>query len=647
MKFRDLPIRRKLLLLTLASSAPALVLASSGFLTWDITQYRGEIRQDIEAQAAIVADNSTAPLAFGDRQAAAETLAVMRLRPRVTMACLYASDGAEFAAYRRDGSSRCPTPVPATANNGWDHFSAISPIVARQNQLGTLYIERDLDDVFSRLRVGALTVGALLLIAIGAAFLIARRIQHFIASPLLELAATARNISTGHHDSLRATTVSNDEVGVVVHAFNAMLDRISERNTELSRANEELAREVDERRRLEVERTAALERERDANRLKDEFLATLSHELRTPLNAVLGWTRVLRTTNREGQARERALESIERNARAQARLIEDLLEVSRIVTGKLRIHTEPVDLAAIVEAAVEVVQPAAVAKHIALTTHITVRPAMTLGDADRLQQVVWNLTSNAVKFTPPDGAATVRLSLNNGFRIEVTDTGQGIEPRFLSHVFEPFRQADGTPSREQGGLGLGLAIARQLVELHGGTIEARSDGPGRGSSFEVRLPSVIAPAARRPSAFAELPTAPAPRPDPMPLRDLRVLVVDDQQDARELLEATLEQYGAHVIAAESAAAALAEIKRYPPDVLLSDIGMPRENGYELIRRLRDRPPGEGGEVPAIAVTAYASLTDRVAALTAGYQAHIAKPFEPEELVRLVATLGRAASIGPS
>jgi CheY-like chemotaxis protein len=271
---------------------------------------------------------------------------------------------------------------------------------------------------------------------------------------------------------------------------------------------------------------------------------------------------------------------------------------------------------------------------------------MTSGDADRLQQVVWNLVSNAVKFTPADGAATVRLTRNNGFRIEVTDTGQGIEPRFLPHVFEPFRQADGTASREHGGLGLGLAIARQLVELHGGTIEARSDGPAQGSTFEVRLPSMIIGAAgSAPQGNAGAASAPAS--ESMPLRDLRVLVVDDQEDARDLLSATLEQYGAQVIAADSAAAALAEIERHAPHVVLSDIGMPREDGYELIRRLRGRPPGAGGEIPAIAVTAYASIADRAAALIAGYQAHIAKPFEPTELVRLVATLGRSAHIDPS
>ena len=490
-----------------------------------------------------------------------------------------------------------------------------------RERAGTLYIARDLQDLQNRLRVGAAAVAAFLLVALAAAYLIARRMQHLIAAPLLELADTARTLSTGADDSLRATSSSNDEIGVVITAFNAMVDRISERNRALSAANEELAREIEERRRLEQERLEALERERDANRLKDEFLATLSHELRTPLGAVLGWTRVLRTTRAEGATRERALEAIERNARAQARLIEDLLEISRIVTGKLSIQVQPVDLVEVIQAAVEVVRPAAAAKRITLTNDIAVRPAYTSGDPDRLQQVVWNLVSNAVKFTPPGGAARIRLSqAHEGFHIEVSDNGQGIEAPFLPHVFDAFRQADGTTTREHGGLGLGLAIARQLVELHGGTIAARSAGAGRGSSFEVTLPSIVPePPAHDEESDSES-TADL-QPDEELLHDVRVLVVDDQEDARELLKTTLAHYGAEVTLADSAAAALSAIDRERPDVVLSDLGMPREDGYALIRQLRDRPSERGGRIPAIAVTAYATANDHSSVLAAGFQAH--------------------------
>ena len=463
------------------------------------------------------------------------------------------------------------------------------------------------------MQVGAAAVVAFLLIALAASFLIAHRIQHVIAAPLLELAGTARTISTEQDYSIRVTPASNDEVGVVIQAFNAMLDRISERNNELSRANS----------------------------LKDEFLATLSHELRTPLGAVLGWTRVLRTTHPEGATRERALEAIERNARAQARLIEDLLEISRIVSGKLSLQVQPVDLADILDAAVEVVRPAAAAKQIALTTDIAVRPALTSGDPARLQQIVWNLISNAVKFTEAGGAARIRLTRTKGYRIVVTDTGQGIDPRFLPHVFDAFRQADGTTTREHGGLGLGLAIARQLVELHGGTIKAPSDGIGRGSTFQVDLPSVIARPATGSEAMTPSTGAGSTEIDRDLLRDVHVLVVDDEADARDLMEMVLSEYGAIVTTVGSAAAALAEVDRRVPDVLLSDVGMPREDGYALIRRLRSRPAERGGAIPAIAVTAYAAASDRASALAAGYEAHVAKPFEPEALAQAVAMLCRA------
>ena len=640
-RFRDLPIRHKLLLTTFASTAVALVLASAGFLAWDVAQYRLEIAEDVDAQARIVAENSVAPLTFRDNQAAGETLAVLRLRPRIELGCLYAASGPLFATHQREVATPCPAAPPSLGSFGWETLQVVVPVQMRQDRLGTLYIQRELTDLYYRVRIGAMTIGGLVLLAILTAFVIAYRMQRSIVSPMLQLANTAREISSTRDYALRAVPTTRDEVGVVIRAFNEMLDRIAERDAALSRTNAELEVEVEERRRVEEERTAALARERDANRLKDEFLATLSHELRTPLNAVLGWTRVLRAAHVEPATEKRALDSIERNARVQARLIEDLLEVSRIVTGKLRLQVRPVDLAAIVDAAVEVVQPAAMAKKITLNVAITARPAMTSGDPDRLQQVVWNVLSNAVKFTPANGEVDVRLEQAQGYRLTVRDSGPGIEPRFLPHVFEAFRQADGTASREHGGLGLGLAIAKQLVELHGGTINAQSRGRGTGATFEIYLPSIVATqpadAVRETVAAAALPAITV---DDSMLRNVRVLVVDDEEDARLLLETTLSQYGADVTIAASAAEALLAIERDVPDVLLSDVGMPHEDGYSLIRRLRARPPAAGGTIPAVAITAYASAHDRLTALSAGYQAHVAKPFEPREIAALVAQLGR-------
>jgi signal transduction histidine kinase/ActR/RegA family two-component response regulator len=644
-RFRDLPIRRKLLIMTLASSVSALVLASAGFLAWDVYQFQTALEREITTQATIVADNAAAAINFKNVPDATATLRSLAPSPRIRMACLYSSaTGALFAAYER-ADDRCPAEPPEPAGFVWDRYESMVRVTDSETQVGTLLLQRDLRDMYARLRVAGTTVLGLLLLATGATFLIGGRIQQAITTPLLDLAETARAISSSRNYTLRAVPASGDEVGVVVHAFNDMLDRIDERTSELSRANAELEHEVEERRRVESERSAALERERDANRLKDEFLATLSHELRTPLNAVLGWTRVLRTTRVEAETQTRALESIERNARAQARLIEDLLEVSRIVTGKLRLQMAQVDLAAIIDAALEVVQPAAAAKRLTVTARVHVRPAMTSGDPDRLQQIVWNLLSNAVKFTPPNGHVSVTLERREEYVLSVADSGPGIDPRFLPFVFEPFRQADGSASREHGGLGLGLAIAKRLVELHGGTITARA-GEGRGAIFEVTLPSVLP--AGGPSVLAAggeargETRAPEPSPGGAParklLQDVHVLIVDDEEDARVLLQTALAGYGADVATAGNVADAMAAIERRPPDVLLSDIGMPHEDGYALIRRLRARPASAGGTIPAIAITAYASARDRREAEGSGYQAHIAKPFEPADVAQIVARL---------
>jgi len=638
-RFRDLPIRQKLLLMTFASSAVALLFASSGFLVWDVYQFSVEIRQDIAAQARIVGEAAAPAVEFNDDMIAEENLAPLSLRPHVMLGCLYKANGALFADYLRDPTNRCPASPPPETRMDSNRYDVVTPLHSGGDIVGTLFIRRDLDDLYSRLRVGIGTVIGLLLLALATAFLIATRMQRAIASPLLDLADVAGRISTERDYSLRGVVASSDEVGVVVQAFNNMLDAIAERTAELSRTNRELEHEVEERRRVEAERTAALARERDANRLKDEFLATLSHELRTPLNAVLGWTRVLRAAPVEARTRERALESIERNARAQARLIEDLLEISRIVTGKLRLQMQDVDLAATIEAAVEVVQPAAAAKRITLDVALDGQPAWTAGDPARLQQVVWNLLSNAVKFTPLEGRVMVRLERGDGYRLTVQDTGPGIDASFLPFVFEPFRQADGTASREHGGLGLGLAIAKQLVELHGGTIEAHSDGHDTGARFSVSLPSMVAHAPE-PSMATTLaaPAAGSPSVNGALLRAVRVLVVDDEEDARVLMRTALESYGAEVVAVASASEALAELERRVPDVIVSDIGMPFEDGFAMMRRIRARAAAQGGSVPAVAVTAYASKNDRLNAEGAGYQAHIAKPYEPAQVALLISHL---------
>ena len=390
----------------------------------------------------------------------------------------------------------------------------------------------------------------------------------------------------------------------------------------------------------------------ESNRLKDEFLTTLSHELRTPLSAILGWTRTLRSVPLDEQRVGHGLEVIERNVLAQTKLIDDLLDVSRIITGKLRLSVRKSSLVSVVEAACEAMRPAAQARQIEIDFERRIaRGEETIaGDPDRLQQVFWNLLSNAIKFTPPKGRVTVSLGKSGShFEVRVRDTGRGIRPEFLGHVFERFRQGDSTTTRSQGGLGIGLAIARHLTELHGGSISAESPGEGRGATFVVQLPAVAinldSTDSRREARSESSSGAKRGLAD---LSGVSVLVVEDEPDGREILEETLRLAGAEVVAVESAPQALEELRRRIPDVLLSDIGLPREDGYSLIERVRRLPAEEGGEIPALAVSAYVRDEDRSRAVAAGFQKHLAKPFEPFKLVATVARLaGRRTPRPPS
>ena len=377
---------------------------------------------------------------------------------------------------------------------------------------------------------------------------------------------------------------------------------------------------------------------REANRLKEEFLSTLSHELRTPLSAMISWLWMLRRKALDPEAAARAIEAVDRNARAQARLVDDLLDVSRIVTGKLQLDCRSLELGPVVEAATDSLTAAAEAKAITLARLIDPAAGRVLGDADRLQQVIWNLLSNAIKFTPRGGRVEVHLHrAGSSVEARVSDTGQGIAPGFLPHVFERFRQADPSSTRTSGGLGLGLAIVRQLVELHGGSVEALSAGEGRGATFVVSLPLATRPEEPLP-AFAEaVPAEDAPRAEPQCLLDgIRVLVVEDEVDARDALSVIMSQAGATVTAVGTARDALSKLTAWRPDVLVCDIGLPAEDGYALIGKVRALGVDRGGSVPAVALTAYAQASDRARALAAGFQAHVAKPCEPDQLLRVLA-----------
>lgn len=451
------------------------------------------------------------------------------------------------------------------------------------------------------------------------------------------LAASARDPL--ELDFLRGLGLSS-AMCVPLHARGETLGAITFASTSPTRRYEgsdlTVAEDLARRAGFAVDNARLYRSAQEANRVKDEFLATLSHELRTPLSAILGWTRILRTQQVDEAASARGLETIERNTRLQAQLIEDLLDVSRIITGKLRLELQPVDLPAAVEAAIDTVRPAADAKELRLETTIDQTVGFVSGDPDRLQQVVWNLLSNAIKFTPRGGRLAVRVERSRSDAvITVTDTGKGIPASFLPHIFERFRQADSSSTRTHGGLGLGLAIVRHLVELHRGHIRAESDGEGKGSSFVVHLPlatlqvDVLEVATVRPlPAF----TAPA-------LTGMDILVVDDDPDAREALVLVLETEGATVTAVASAEEAFAALEAHTPDVLVSDIAMPGTDGYELMAKLREREAAaSAGHVPALALSAYAREEDRRRALAAGFEMHVAKPVDPARLAEVLSEL---------
>jgi signal transduction histidine kinase len=395
---------------------------------------------------------------------------------------------------------------------------------------------------------------------------------------------------------------------------------------------------------LERERAARLDAE-TANRAKDEFLATVSHELRTPLTAILGWTMIARRNSQRAEI-EKVLSVIERSARTQLRIIEDLLDVAGALGGKLRLEIGEARIADVIEAALMAVRPAADAKGVGLEVRVEPGIGGIAADPERLQQVVWNLLSNAIKFTPGGGHVALTATRSKStLVIRVHDDGQGVPPEFLPHIFEPFRQADASTTRRQGGLGLGLAIVRQLVEAHGGTISAQSDGEGKGTTFAVEIPArAPTPVPDRearsavPQDVAEPPVAAGARLD-----GVRLLVVDDDEDSRDLIVCVLQDWGASVTSASSAAEAMRLLQQSRPDVLLSDIGMPEVDGYALLRQVRRMPADRGGDVPAIALTAYASEADGARARAAGFQAHVTKPIDPDALTAAVAGLVGAST----
>ena len=599
------------------TGASAIVVVSLALATINSRDLRRNALASLQAQAAIVALNSGAPLVFGDRANATEVLASLRAMPSVTSATLFALDGTPFARYLRDPTV-VPQPdemAPGISVRDQDIVSVI-PVQEKGQPLGRLQVTYDASGLHRQLWESIAIAVAVSLAALGLMFVAAQRATRVVIAPLAGLTRTARRVSETRDYALRARKLSEDEIGAFTDTFNEMLAQIQQQDIDLKAS------------RAEAE---------SASRMKDEFLATLSHELRTPMMPILGWAQILQRIATGNPRVLQAADVIERNALSQTRIIDDLLDMSRIMSGKIGLEMASFDIATALAAALETVRGVAESRRIPIVSVVQPDLPPLTGDRQRIEQVLWNLLSNAIKFSSDGG--TVRVDVRrdgDSIEVAIADKGKGINAEFLPHVFERFRQADSSVTRLHGGLGLGLAIVQQIVELHGGSVAVASDGVGQGATFTVRLP------------IPRHATAPVHTPDAargsttlatgeLPLSGVGVLVVDDENDARDWLVRVLADAGAEVRAARSAAEALDAFDQMPPDVLLSDIGMPEVDGYALIRRIRALPEGQGGRTPAVALTAFARADDRQRALNAGYQLHIGKPVDEDELIAAVAS----------
>ena len=597
-------LRRKLTMGAVIVIVAAQLSAAIVLIGLERERARASLVEDLQTNARIVADNVAAALAFNYRDEAAETLRALGVERGFQHACLYDHQGHLFAAHLVAGTCEA-TPGVDGAQFGRG-LTVNTPIVRPgSGRIGTLALHSSLQPITDRVQEQVVGTLLVLLISSAAAVLFMARLQRQLTAPLQALASTAEAVSQDRNYDRRVRKEADDEVGAVAEAFNDMLSQIKAREDELQ----------------------------NALRLKDEFLATVSHELRTPLNAMLGWSHVLRDPQVTPPIMRQAVDAIDRNAQMQARLIEDILDVSRMITGKLRLEPKPTDLTAIVLSAVDVVKPSADAKKITIDVQMP-SAAPFVGDSDRLRQVVWNILSNAVKFTPQGGRVAVSLTrLASEYRVDVKDTGRGIAAEFLPYIFQPFRQADGSSTRSQGGLGLGLAIARHLTELSGGSIAATSEGLERGATFSIRLPWQLS--TPRAAVGEEHSNMTQRWSD---LNGHHVLVVDDNEDTRNVLATMLEAHGATVRTAASVAEARTALATRLPDVLVTDLAMPVEDGFGLLEYCRHHPDERFQALPILALTAYGGQQAHDRVIAAGFDAYLAKPVEPVEVGRVVREL---------
>jgi len=619
-------LRRRVMSVVLATTGMALLLSATALLIYELRSYQKTWIDDLNTQARIIAHASATALTFDDPKAVAENLSLLELRPQITAAAVYRADGQLFSSYVHPSAAEATLPVTAgppglVIDN--DRIEVFQPIRENGQLIGSVYL-RSRYDILGRLVDYLLILAAVMATSLLVAALVSKRLQHSITGPILRVAQVARNVFTRRDFSLRADKTTDDEVGILVDAFNNMLEEVAKRTEALEQSNNHLSVEMAERRKAE-------EALRAAAHTKDQFLATLAHELRNPLAPITNAVEILRRAGNENPVQKRALEIMARQVQQMVRLIDDLLDVSRITTGKVLLDMQRVDIIAVMNSAVEIAAPGIESRRHQLALDLPPGPIFVEGDATRIAQVFANLLNNAAKYTDDGGRIAIRVEDHpDEVIVHFRDTGVGIAPEQQDSIFDMFVQVDQSLERGNKGLGVGLTLARQLIELHGGSIRVHSEGLGSGSEFTVQLPKGHVPPARAadPPAIS----------DPLPRH--RVLIADDNVDFAASLSAILESLGQQVTVVHDGQAALEAANRLLPEYIFLDIGMPVLNGYEVALRLRRQDATCDAII--VAITGWGQDKDRERAREAGFDQHLVKPVDVERLTRLLR--GRSAAM---
>jgi len=624
-------LRRKLMIVVLVTTGVALMLSATALLIYELRSYQKSWIDDLQTHARIIAQTSGAALAFDDPKAVEENLVLLRLRPRIVAAAVYRADNALFASYVDPSVADTSLP-PAPGATGVviddDRIEVFQPVIEKGRRVGSVYL-RARYDILGRLYDYLLILTAVMATSLVVAALVTTRLQDSVTAPILQVAQVARNVLRRRDYSLRATKTSDDEAGVLVDAFNNMLEEVGKRTEALEQSNNFLSVEMAERRKAEEALKAAA-------RTKDQFLATLAHELRNPLAPITNAVELLRRAGHENPLHQRALEIMSRQVHQMVRLIDDLLDVSRITTGKVLLDRVRVDLQGVLASAVEIAAPGIESRRHRLSVDLPEGPVFVQGDATRLAQVFANLLNNASKYTEDGGEIMVKLEQDaEAVVVRVSDSGVGIAPDQQDSIFDMFVQVDQSLERgSKAGLGVGLTLARQLIELHGGSVRVHSDGVGRGSEFIVRLPRGDVSVAR--------PPPPAPLSTPVPRH--AVLIADDNVDFAASLASILESLGQSVTVVHDGFAALEAATRLRSPFVFLDIGMPGLNGYEVTERLRGQAATRDAMI--VAITGWGQEKDRQRAREAGFDQHLVKPVDVDQLVSILRTGAPAYAPAP-